>query len=497
MEPNPNHFSYQRILKSTSIFGMVKLSTVLISLVKSKFLAILIGPKGYGILGLINTTLDLVQQSTGFGIEISGVKNLANLTSKDQEDARNYEVNILLKLALVLGFIGSVLTVVFSKQLSIWTFGDESYQWAFVLSAIVLVLRKLSTMQATIFQGLHQLKFLAKANLYSNLFALFLVLPLFYVYKMQAIVPSIVVTALVAFLVYSFYFKQLNIKWTNIPLVETFKKSQSTLKFGFLLSVSSFMALLANFLVQIYISSTATMAQVGLFNIGLVVVNQYIGMIFNVMATDYYPQLTRVVDNKIEASAYISKQAIFSMLVITPVIVLFVALAPFLIPLLFASDFLEVVPMVVVLVIAMLFKAASWSFGYMIIAKADSKIFLKTSVFFNALFVGLCCYGFKKFGLLGIGYAYILYYFLHLVMVQLVLFFRYQLRLEWQLYRFFLINFVFCISIFLTTQWQVAAYQIITQLVVVLFSILFSLYEINKKTNVLLKLKSYFDKKLK
>jgi PST family polysaccharide transporter len=218
-------------------------------------------------------------------------------------------------------------------------------------------------------------------------------------------------------------------------------------------------------------------------------------MIFNAMATDYYPQLTRVVDNKIEASAYISKQAIFSMLVITPVIVLFVALAPFLIPLLFASDFLEVVPMVVVLVIAMLFKAASWSFGYMIIAKADSKIFLKTDVLFNALFVALCCFGFKKFGLVGIGYAYILYYFLHLVMVQLVLFFRYQLRLEWQLYRFFLIHLIFCMAIFLTTQWQVAAFQIIIQVVIVVVSILFSFYEINKKTNVLLKLKSYFEKK--
>jgi PST family polysaccharide transporter len=311
---------------------------------------------------------------------------------------------------------------------------------------------------------------------------------------MEAIVPSIIVTALVTFFVHIFYFKQLKIKFVNVPWLETFKKSSATLKFGFLLSISSFLTLLANFLVQIFISSTSTLAQVGLFNIGLVVVNQYIGLVFNAMATDYYPQLTRVVDNKSEASAYISKQAIFSMLIITPIIGLFVALAPFLIPLLFASDFLEVVPMVVVLVIAMLFKAASWSFGYVIIAKADTKVLMSSSFIFNLLFVGLCCLGFKQFGLVGIGYAHILYFFLHLVMIQSILYFRYQLRLEWQLYRYFLILLVFCIAIFLTTLLENSVFQMLAQSLVVLLSIFYSIYHINKKTNVLLKIRSFFNK---
>ena len=123
---------------------MVKLSTLLISLVKSKFLAILICPKGYGIIGLINTTLDLVQQGFGLGIETSGIKNIANLAESDNHKTRDYEVNLLLKLGIVLGLAGCIFTIIFSKQLSIWTFGDAAYQWSFVFSAVALIFKKIS-----------------------------------------------------------------------------------------------------------------------------------------------------------------------------------------------------------------------------------------------------------------------------------------------------------------------------------------------------------------
>uniref|UniRef100_UPI0040495B07 oligosaccharide flippase family protein n=2 Tax=Flavobacterium sp. TaxID=239 RepID=UPI0040495B07 len=495
MSQNP--YSYQRILKSTSIFGMVKLSTLLISLVKSKFLAILIGPKGYGIIGLINTTLDLVQQGFGLGIETSGIKNIANLAESDNHKTRDYEVNLLLKLGIVLGLAGCIFTIIFSKQLSIWTFGDAAYQWAFVFSAIALIFRKISTVQGAIFQGLNHLKLLAKANLYSNLLGFILVLPLFFMFKLEAIVPSIVVSAVVGWLVFSFYFKKIKIKFTNIPVFETFRNSKTTLKFGVLLSITSFLGLLSNFLIQIYISSTSTLAQVGLFNIGLVVVNNYIGLVFNAMATDYFPQLTKVIDNPKESGAYITKQAVFSLLVITPIIVFFVALAPVLIPLLFASNFKDVIPMVIVLVLAMFFKAVSWSFGYLIIAKADSKIFMKTSVIFNAIFIFLCCFGFKNCGLVGIGYAYILYFLLHLVTIKLIVHFRYQVRVENHLYAVFSVNLLFCLAIFMTTQFEFSIYQLLAQIFIVSISIVYSLFQINKKTNLLLKISSYFKKSKK
>jgi O-antigen/teichoic acid export membrane protein len=476
---------------------MVKISTLVISLIKSKFLAVIIGPKGYGILGLLNTTLDLIQQGTGMGIETSGVKNIANFTADNQSVEKKYQVNLLLNLALVLGFLGFILTAVFSKQLSIWTFGDATYQWAFVVVAIVLVFRKLANIIATIFQGLNYLKYLAKANLWSNLLALILVLPLFLIFKIRAIVPSIVVTGLVGLLVSLYYFRKINIKWSNIPIIEVYRNSKATLKFGFLLSISSFLTLLANFLVQIFISSTSTLEEVGLYNIGLVVVNSYIGLVFNAMATDYFPQLTKVINDPKEAGAYITKQAVFSLLIITPIIVIFVVLAPVIIPILFSSDFLEVVPMVVVLVLAMLFKAVSWSFGYLIIAKADSKVFIKTSLVFNTLFVFLACFSYQQFGLVGIGYAYILYFLLHFLTIKLIIRFRYQVRIENHLYAVFSTNLFLCLAIFISTQFEFSIYQMLFQIVIVSISIVYSIFQISKKTSLLLKISSYFKKNKK
>ena len=73
---------YRQVMKATSIFGGVQVFTILIGIIRSKFIAILLGPIGMGVFGLLSSTISMIASLTNFGLETSAVKDIsaANIT---------------------------------------------------------------------------------------------------------------------------------------------------------------------------------------------------------------------------------------------------------------------------------------------------------------------------------------------------------------------------------------------------------------------------------
>ena len=64
--------SYKSIVKATSLFGGVQVYQILIQIIKSKIIAILLGPAGVGVIGLFQSGLDLVKNLTSMGLASRG-----------------------------------------------------------------------------------------------------------------------------------------------------------------------------------------------------------------------------------------------------------------------------------------------------------------------------------------------------------------------------------------------------------------------------------------
>lgn len=69
--------SYSHILKYTGLFGGIQFLNLLISIVRNKFVALILGPLGMGLISLFNSTINLVSNTTNLGISMSAVKNIA------------------------------------------------------------------------------------------------------------------------------------------------------------------------------------------------------------------------------------------------------------------------------------------------------------------------------------------------------------------------------------------------------------------------------------
>jgi len=483
--------TYKKIIRSTSLFGLVQLSNLIISALRHKFFAVIIGPAGYGTLSLLYSSFDIIRQVSGLGLDVAGVKKISE--NNNNPVAKYKTAALIIKLSVITGGLGTLLFIAASYNLSKWIFGNTSQVLILLLISIAVLFRQVIAGQTAVMQGEGKLRYLAKTNLLGNLFGLFLTLPLFIFFKTAAILPSILVSAVVTLAVSCFYYNKMEMQKYNVSYNVAFKEGKDILYFGGLIAINGFLPVVANYIIQLYINAISGLAEVGLYNTGQVIIISYMGIVFSAMTMEYYPRLASYNKDGIKEGNAVSQQVIISILLIIPVILAFLGFMPLIIKILFSAKFLSVIPMLSWLVIAMFFKAVSFCMGYVIIARADSSVFLKTSIVFNALYIGLCIGGYYFGGLEGLGIAYLIYYVIHLISIYLIVKFRYGLIYDAKLYKLFmlgLLNMFILVGIIKFTD-GIIKYAVLLILFII-FGVLF-IKEASKHFNI----KEFIAKKIK
>jgi O-antigen/teichoic acid export membrane protein len=172
--------SYRQILKATSLFGGVQVFNILIGIVRVKFVAVLLGAAGVGIMGLLNAPLQLIISITSLGIAFSAVRDISEAHGRNDQTGIAKAIIVLRRWSWFTGLLGAVVTITLAPLLSQWTFGNHEYSWAFVWLSVTLLLQALSKGQSAILQGTRRLKDMAKAGTIGSFIGLLTSLPLFY-----------------------------------------------------------------------------------------------------------------------------------------------------------------------------------------------------------------------------------------------------------------------------------------------------------------------------
>ena len=481
-----NQQSYRKVLNATSLFGGVQVINIIISLVRSKVIALLIGPIGMGISNLLLTTMELINGLTNLGLERSAVKDisLANTNSNSKSVAKT--ISILKKLVWLTITIGVILMIALSPWLSEIAFGNKDYTISFIWISIALLFKQLSSSQLAILQGLRKLQYLAKANLLGNYIGLLITLPLYYFFRIDAIVPAIIIATFMSFIFTYYYSQKLDIAPVAISRKEAVSEGKGMINLGVMLSLSSMITLLVAYIIRIYIGSSNETEELGLIDVGLysagfVILNSYVGIIFNAMGTDYFPRLSEIANDIIKLRKTVLEQAIVAILLITPIIVVFLAFAPLIIVILYSNEFSPIVAMVTWGILGMIFKAVSWSMGYMIIAKGDSKVFIKTAIGFNAILLLINIVGYHYGGLEGIGISFFIYYIIHFITIRIITYYRYDFYFEKGFYKIFTFTVIMCFLAFSITfiPSSILKYSLMSLIIVV--SCWYSHKELDKK----------------
>jgi O-antigen/teichoic acid export membrane protein len=473
--------SYHQILKTTSLFGSVQFLTIIIAVIRTKLIAVFVGPAGMGIVALLNSAIGIISGFSGLGLETSGIKHISADYKNEDLNTVSATVSVVKKVALLTGILGTILTVVFSKWLSIITFGNSEQMYAFIFLSITLLFKQLTTGDLAILQGLRKMRFLAKANLYGNIFGLLFSIPMYYFYGIDAIVPAIIVTSFSALLFSFYYSRKVKIERNRTSKVQLKTNAKRIVTLGFMLTLSGSLTLLTTYLIQIYVGKQGNLEQVGFYNAGFILLNSYVGVIFTVMSTDYFPRLASISDHNEKVRTSVIQQSFISILIITPIIILFLTLIPLIVKIVFTPQFAAIIPMVCFGILAMLFRAVSWSMGYILIAKGDSNMFLKTAVGFNTVSLLLNVLGYYFYGLEGLGFSFLVYYMIHFFGLKIITKKRYDFYFDSDFYRIYLICIVMCMMTFLFRYIPNLIFKYFLMSMMVVLSIIYVLFQMNKK----------------
>lgn len=479
MSAKPN--TYQQIVKATSLFGGVQVFNILLSVIKTKVVTVLIGPTGFGILGLFTATVKLIIDFTKVGLDKSAVKELAEYDALEDKTSRNEFIYVLNRVIWVTGIFGAVLTLIFSKFLSIKTFGNANYTYGFMWLALAILLSQLSSGRMAILQGTRQLKRLAKANLWSSALGLLVAIPLYVAFGVDGIVPAIILAYGLSFLVFYVYSSNIKTKTFVMTTKTLIVKSKAMLQLGFTLSLTSLILTLTLWLVQIMIRNIGGIEQVGFYAAGMLIINAYVGMVFNAMATDYFPRLSAINKDNLAIKTVVNEQAEVAILLITPIITVFLLFKELIIKALYTPSFMVITGLVTFGVLGTLFKAVSFSLGYVIIAKGHSKVYIKTAIGFNLLLFIISVGSYEYGGLNGLGIGLLVYYFIHFIGIKWVTSLLYQLTLTRHTIYLLLMSCVICSSVFFALQINNVNMRYILASVLVLLSIGFTFKQMQKR----------------
>lgn len=367
--------SYRQIFKATSIFGGVQVFNILIAIVRSKVIAVLLGPAGMGIAGLLVSTTGLISSLTNFGLGTSAVKDIAEAHVTDNQLKISQTVSIFRRLVWLTGFIGLISTIILSPWLSELTFGNKNYTWSFVLLSATLLLNQLSAGQNAILQGTRKIKYLASANMLGSVLSLLITLPLYYLYGLDGIVPALIIMALATLGVSTYFSRKVKLVSYNPSFSEIKEKGKGMLKLGFFLSLSGLIATLGAYIIRIYISNKGGVDDVGLYTAGFQIITTYVGLVFTAMGTDYFPRLSAVAQDRDKMNILVNQQAEIAILILLPIILIFMVFSPEIVYILFSSKFLPINDMIIWAAFAMFFKAASWAIAFQFLAKGSSRLF--------------------------------------------------------------------------------------------------------------------------
>lgn len=489
---NPEQSSYRQIFKATSLFGGVQVFNILIGVIRVKFVAVLLGTKGVGIIGLLNSPLQLITSITGLGISFSAVKDVSEANSSGDQNRISRIILTLRRWSWLTGFFGVIVTIGFAPLLSQWSFGNREYTWAFIWLSLTLLLQAISKGQSAILQGTRQLNSMAKAGVIGSALGLVTSIPLYYWFGIKGIVPALIVTAVTGLLLSWHFSRKVVIVKIKLTPSETYASGLKMAKLGVSMTIAGFITSLSAYILNTYISKHGGVEQVGLYNAGWGVVGQYTGLIFAAMATDYFPRLAAVQTDNEKVRTLVNQQVDATLLIVSPLLVLLIVMMPIVVRVLYTPAFLPVVMFAILTLLGIPFKAISWAMGYIYLAKGDGRLFITMEIISGFVILVLNLLFYILYGLNGLGVSFILTYILGSLFSFFVSKWKYEFSFPRKFLSQFFILYGFVLLSFITVFIQHNVFRYIGGAVIFGLSAFYSLHKLND----LMDFRAFFSGKL-
>jgi len=420
--------SYRQILKSSSIIGGASVLNIVIGLLRIKVLAVLLGPAGIAVMALYTSIMSTASTLAGMGLGSSGVRQLA--ASKGEEGLAQVR-KALFYGNLSLGLLGMLVLWAVREPVARWVFGDVSRVADVGWLGVGVLLTLIAGSQTALLQGLRRIGDLARVTVFSSVVSTIIGLSIIALLGHDGMVWFVLIVPGANILVASWYAAKLPRPVETEPdWKETYQQARTMLGLGVVFMITALATTLAELFVRSVVVRELGLESAGYFQAAWVISMQYIGFVLGAMGADYFPRLSKVIEDKSHSGRLVNEQTEVALLLAGPVFLAMLALAPWVVHLLYSANFTPAIDILRWQIQGDILKVASWPLGFILIARGEGKLFLFTELTWNAAYALVVWLGVQRFGLdiTGIGFfaCYALYLSLVFVITAIIHDFRWQ-----------------------------------------------------------------------
>jgi len=380
----------------------------------------LLGPTGVGLEAIYDSVVNLAKTLADLGTSSSGIRQIASAVTSGDKQRIAITVITLRRICIVLGVLGAALLYLLRIPISEMAFNSSAHSFEIGLLSAIVLLTTIAGGQSALLQGTRRIGDLAKMKILGTLAGAMVSIPFVYIWGRDGIVPYMIIAAAFGLLISWLYARRVPIEKISVHFSDLAKETKNLLGLGLVFVATALMSTGALFLIRALVTRLEGIAGAGQFQAASALATIYTGFVLQAMGTDFYPRLTAAADDNERCNHLVNEQTEISILLALPGILFTLAVAPWVIQILYSDKFNQAAEILYWQVPGVFLQVNSWPIGFILLAKSRAKAFFWTDLSAYAVYVGLGWLGLHWFGLPGTGMAFSGLYLFHWIVLYCV-----------------------------------------------------------------------------
>lgn len=401
------------LIKTSILSAISTLIRVITGFISIKVVAVYVGPSGLALIGQMQNFITMMGSVASAGVNSGVVKYTAE--HYESKEIKQKIWSSALKISFVLIIPLAIAIVFLADFISIKLLNTAEYGSIFILFAITVVFFVLNGLLTSILNGQKEIKKLTLLNIVGSLFGLAVTILLVINYQLYgALIAGIISQSIVFFVTLSFVLKS---SWFKLSMfLGSMDKEyrNKLLKYSAMTLVSATMVPLSHMYIRDYIGTNIGWDEAGYWQAIWRISEIYLMLITTTLGVYYLPKLSSIQD-KSELRA----ELLYGYKIIMPIVMVMAfgmyIFRDLIIQILFTEAFSPMAELFLYQLIGDVIKIAAWLLGCIMIAKAMTKLFIFSEIFFAFSFVILVVLFIDLYGLIGVTMAFATNYFIYII----------------------------------------------------------------------------------
>jgi len=418
----------------------------IVGLIRTKFVAVLLGPSGVGLVGLYISIIGFIQTFAQFGINESGIREVAAAAGAEDKQKIAATVKTLRRICWLTGMVGWVLAVALAWPLAKWTFGSTAHAWAIAVLGITVLLELVASGQKALLQGVRKVGDLARIQIAFALFSTVIAIAVYWWLREDGIVPVIVLTSVTQLVACWWFARRVVVDQVSQTWLETFISAKGLIQLGSAFMYGALLAAAVGLAIRALIVRDLGVEAAGIYQAAWALSGMFGAFVLQAMGTDFYPQLTAVANDDHTVARLVNEQIQTGILLALPGVLAAIGLASVLVEIFYSAKFDSAAEPLRWFALGVLGQIVSWPIGMVLAAKSNTLWIYISRTHGAALHLLLAVVLLSVAGLRGLAWAFAAYVWLQCIVVFVITYRLSSLTLSRATLRLIVISLLFCLA---------------------------------------------------